>query len=423
MHSLVLICADGWHSFGFSSFSTVAPTIDNWLSHIGSAQSVSSRGLDQSGHSDIDALSNWGELIFTTSMSGYQETFTDPSYLGQIVCMTYPLIGNYGISARWDQTTVARHSIPIRAAVVSSLYHGPVEKGMISISEWAKRRNITIMEGIDTRSLTRHIRDKGLQHAAIIRCTPEELDTHSLRTITATLQKQGSMLGTNMLSRLPSTVKTSRCIKNQEALYDARLVLLEYGCKRSIIEQLSALVSELWIFSSSASIKQIEACNPHFVLVSNGPGDPQPLTPQVELLSMLKGTIPLCGICLGHQLLALSLGARTYQMKFGHHGSNHPVKDLNDNKLYITSQNHGFAIEYESLPKSATPWFVNTNDGSLEGFLDYENRIFSVQFHPEAHPGPRDTSWIFERFCELCKVSKQSTHPMRVANARHAKVE
>lgn len=340
-----------------------------------------------------------GELVFTTSMSGYVEMMSDPSYTGQIVCCAYPLIGNYGVDASWQENNPASNVPPISVAglALHELYRGPVTQKRKTLETWMLEHSIPGIEGIETRTLTQHLRDTGAKNAALLQCSSD--NDIQIEKALSLIRKFPAMEGRNLVSITG---------KNEWEEYNPRnsaeklctVVLYNCGTKQNIVRMLLKRNCHVYVAPSTTSAEAILQKDPDMVLVSNGPGDPAELGQQIALLHELQSRTVLCGICLGNQLLALSLGARTYKMSFGHHGSNHPVQETMSKKLFITSQNHGFAIEEASLPKGAQVWFKNVNDGTVEGFMCPEQNIYSVQFHPEACPGPQDADWIFNFFVE-----------------------
>lgn len=347
-----------------------------------------------------------GEIVFNTAMSGYHEILTDPSYTGQIVTMTYPHIGNYGCSDEWSEdgtgTGDRRKKIKTSGIVVRSLYGGPIPKGRESIDHFFTSQGVPGLTEVDTRRLTLRIRDKGAPKGMIV-AVPEGSTNLGMKGIDACLQfleTVPSMEGRNLLD----FVGTKERIEYQHN--ELPVAVLDCGIKRNIVEVLVKRGARVMVFPSDATPEAIVSVEPRGLLVSNGPGDPSVLARQIHLLDTLIGKIPIAGICLGHQLICLALGAKTYKMKFGHHGSNHPVRDLITGKVFVTSQNHGFAVDEKTLPDEVKVWCKNANDGSLEGVVSQRKKIQSVQFHPEAAPGPRDSYWIFDSFLGMMGVQK-----------------
>mgnify|MGYP005833432209 CR=1 FL=1 len=347
----------------------------------------------------LDRSWGTGEVVFNTGMCGYHEILTDPSYAGQIVVMTYPLIGNYGSDPKWNEggpeKGVSRKAVKAKGFAIKHLYRGPVRQGRIPLHEFLQDQRVPGISGIDTRRLTLHLRDKGTVTGVIVRIPKgkKELATSHLKDIGAYLNAFPPMEGRNLLGE----VGTSKAITvHREGR--KHMVLIDCGTKGGIVKQLERLGARVSILPSVSSVDEVLNLKPHGVLFSNGPGDPAVLGPQIELCSRLIGKVPVFGICLGHQLIALAMGGRTYKMPFGHHGVNHPVVDLRDGRVFVTSQNHGFAVDPYSLPKGLQVWMKNANDGTVEGLYHQELPLRCVQFHPEARPGPLDTLWIFRDF-------------------------
>jgi carbamoyl-phosphate synthase small subunit len=336
----------------------------------------------------------FGEVVFNTSMTGYQEILTDPSYLGQIVVLTQPHIGNYGVAPRddeslhpWVEGLVVR-----RATLVPSSHRA--SEGLV---EYLRRHELPAMDGIDTRALVRKLRDQGALRGVL---TSERLD--DVPALVAELAAFPLMAGRE-LAHLAS------CKEPWEMAATApercHLAVYDFGIKHNILRSLAARGARLTILPSSATASQVRALGVDGVVLGNGPGDPETLEgPIREVRTLLDADVPVLGICLGHQLLGLALGARTFKLKFGHHGGNQPVKDLDSGKTLITSQNHGFAVEPESLPPGCRVTQVNLNDGTVEAFAVEGKPVISAQYHPEAAPGPHDATPIFEEF--LAQVSR-----------------
>ncbi|ENN96512.1 carbamoyl phosphate synthase small subunit [Methanocaldococcus villosus KIN24-T80] len=322
----------------------------------------------------------YGELVFTTVMTGYVEVLTDPSYKGQIVVMTYPLIGNYGVSERWFESD----GIKVEGYVVR-------EATSDSIKEFLKSYDIPGIEGIDTRFLTKKIRSGGVVKACLK--TGEKIGKDEIEEIK---EKVKDYKDISEIDLVP-LVSTKKVIIHKPDKVKYRCVLIDCGVKKNIINNLLKRNCEVIQVPYNTSYDKILEYKPDFVLISNGPGDPKRLKEVIKTIKCLFGHLPLTGICLGNQLLALALGGDTYKMKFGHRGGNHPVKDLRDGKVYITSQNHGFAVK----DVDADIIFKNLNDNTVEGIADKD--ILSVQFHPEARPGPRDTEFIFDQMVKLIR--------------------
>ena len=351
-----------------------------------------------------------GEVVFNTAMSGYHEVLTDPSYSGQIVTMTYPHIGNYGNNDEWSEVgpepASDRSGVKAAAFVLRSLYEGPVAHERVPLSDFLARHNTPGITDVDTRGLTLHLRDEGSVNGVIVaapegfrRWRAEETIPREFRSrVLEYLRAFPEMEGRNLVTEVGTTVEE---IINPEG--SPHIALLDCGVKGNIVRELVSRGARVSVWPSSADPEEILAGDPDALVVSNGPGDPAVLAYQIESVKRLMSEKPTLGICLGHQLISEAIGAKTYKMKFGHHGVNHPVRDEQTGKVFVTSQNHGFAVEEESLPENATVWLKNANDGSIEGIKLTDVPVLSAQFHPEASPGPRDARWIFEDFMELLR--------------------
>jgi|YelNatPaOPRAMG01_1025707.scaffolds.fasta_scaffold18023_2 carbamoyl-phosphate synthase small subunit len=328
-----------------------------------------------------------GEIVFNTSMTGYQEILTDPSYKGQIVTMTYPLIGNYGVNSEdleSDGPKVEGFIVRDYSQIWSNW------RGEESLGDFLKRHGIIGIEGVDTRALTRHIRLQGAMKGCI---STEDLDPQRL------LQKAREwtgLIGQDM-------VKYVTCEKPYKWSHEGRfrVVAYDFGVKRNILRILSRLGCQITVVPAWTKAEEVMALDPDGIFLSNGPGDPQGVSYAVEEIKKLLDKRPIFGICLGHQLLCLAFGGKTYKLKFGHRGGNHPVKDLRTGRISITSQNHGFCVDPESLPEEVEITHINLYDHTLEGVRHKELPIFSVQFHPEASPGPHDAEYLFQEFIRL----------------------
>ena len=324
-----------------------------------------------------------GELVFTTGMCGYVETLTDPSYAGQIVMQTYPLIGNYGIIREDFEGACC-----VKGYVVREYCDTPSNfRTDCDLDTYLKEQGVPGLCGVDTRELTRIIREHGVMNAAICDEIPADLTPIKTYAITGVVEA----VSCKEPDRYPA--------EGEECF---RVSLIDYGAKRNIVRELQKRGCTVTVLPASTSAEDVLAADPDGIMLSNGPGDPAENTYQIEQIRKLLGKVPMFGICLGHQLTALAAGGSTYKLKYGHRGVNQPVRDLNGVRTYITSQNHGYAVDGDTV-KLGKVRFVNANDGTCEG-IDYpELKAFTVQFHPEACTGPKDTSFLFDQFVELMK--------------------
>ena len=353
-----------------------------------------------------------GEICFNTSMTGYQEVLTDPSYRGQIVAMTYPLIGNYGTNAT-DQESTRPH---VRGFVIEELSQLPSNwRAEESLDDYLRRWKVAGVQGIDTRALTRHLRTRGALKACLTteKMSPEEAVTKAIegkgvigmdyvREVTTPtifqwdptdeLSRQWSLAAADESPRLPP-------IRH-------RIVAFDYGMKRNILRSLRQRGFGVTVVPATTTAEQVLALNPDGIFLSNGPGDPEALPYAHQTVQSLIGQKPIFGICLGHQVLGFAFGGRTFKLKFGHRGGNLPVKDLRSGQVAITSQNHGFAVDPDSLSPEIEVTHVNLNDNTVEGMRHKTLPVFSVQYHPEAAPGPHDAEYFFEQFAELIENEK-----------------
>lgn len=326
------------------------------------------------------------EVVFNTGMVGYQEVLTDPSYKGQVVVMTYPLMGNYGL----NQEDEEGHGPSVSGFVVREACSYPSNWRMQeSLNEYLKRHEITGLAGVDTRSLTKIIREKGTMKGLIV-----ALEENEVTAFHWELLKKGTLIE-DPVSLV--TTKESYVVPGG----NKRIVVMDFGIKLSILENLKALNLELVVVPSHTSAAEIKALCPDGIFLSNGPGDPKAVLKGIETVKALCREYPIFGICLGHQILALALGGDTYKLKFGHRGINHPVKDLLQNRVCITAQNHGYAVKAESLGSQIQVTHVNLNDGTIEGLAHRELPLMSVQYHPEAYPGPEDSRYLFQQYLDL----------------------
>lgn len=325
------------------------------------------------------------EIVFNTSMTGYLEVLTDPSYAGQAVVMTYPLIGNYGITPDMESERPW-----VDGYIVRELSRIPSNfRCEGTIQDFLKEHDIPGICGIDTRALTKILRDKGTMNGMITIDEDYDLDEILPRLAAYTTGDVVSKVTCAAPKVLPGDGK--------------RVALLDLGAKRNIAKSLNDRGCEVTIYPADTPAETILAGNPDGIMLSNGPGDPKECTEVIkEIKKLYDSDVPIFAICLGHQLMALATGADTHKMKYGHRGGNHPVKDLSTGRVYISSQNHGYVVDVDKLdPSIATPAFVNVNDGTNEGLKYTGKNIFTVQFHPEACPGPQDSGYLFDRFIEM----------------------
>lgn len=329
---------------------------------------------------DADAV---GELVFTTGMCGYIETLTDPSYAGQIVLQTYPLIGNYGIIREDFEGACC-----VKGYVVRECCDAPSNfRTDCDLDTFLKEQGVPGLYGVDTRELTRIIREHGVMNAAICDEVPADLTPVETYAVAGVV----NAVTCRELSVHPA-----------EGEEKFKVSLLDYGAKNNIIRELQKRGCTVTVLPAATAAEDILAAAPDGVMLSNGPGDPAENVFEIEQIKKLLGKVPMFGICLGHQLTALAAGGRTYKLKYGHRGVNQPVRDVNGVRTFITSQNHGYAVDSDSI-KIGKLSFANANDGTCEG-IDYPGlKAFTVQFHPEACTGPKDTSFLFDRFVELMK--------------------
>lgn len=351
----------------------------------------------------------FGEFVFNTGMTGYQEILTDPSYYGQIVVMTYPLIGNYGVNSE----DMESRRIQVAGFVVREYqpyYHNwRAEK---SLGEWLTENGILAITGVDTRALTRHIRNFGAMKGGI---TTETLDP---KKFLEKVKESPDYVGRDLIQFVTTNqiyyydregFDYQRMTFKGKAKY--KIAVLDCGLKFNQLRLLAERDAECLIFPARTSAKEILRHNPDGIFLSNGPGDPAPLTYVVNTVKELLGKKPIFGICLGHQILGQALGATTYKLKFGHRGINHPVLNLINRRVEITSQNHGFCVKAEELPNEVIITHVNLNDNTLEGIYHPELKAFSVQYHPENAPGPHDSIYLFDSFIKLIEGKDENIYP------------
>ena len=345
----------------------------------------------------------YGEVCFNTSMTGYQEILTDPSYCGQIVAMTYPLIGNYGIST---EDTESR-GLFLRGFVVRELCRQPSNfRSSQTLDAYLKQANIVGIEGIDTRALVRHLRIRGamtgilssvdLDDASLVKKAQNSPDLVG-RDLVQEVMPQKSFEWSEGLSELGQSGLPTLASPGREL----HVVAIDYGMKWNILRHLKNLNCRVTVVPGTATAEEVLAHKPDGVFLSNGPGDPRPLTYAIQTIQKLLGRVPVFGICLGHQLMGLACGAEIYKLKFGHRGANQPVLNHANGRVEITSQNHGFAISSETLPASLEVTHLNLNDQTIEGLRHREFPAFCVQYHPEASAGPHDSGYLFQEFRQM----------------------
>jgi len=356
---------------------------------------------------------SYGEVVFNTSMTGYQEILTDPSYCRQIVTLTYPHIGNTGVNPEDEESTgifasgLVIRDLPLRLSSWRSTQ---------SLEDYLRSRNVVGIAGIDTRKLTRILREKGAQNGALIAGPPlsRSDEKKALERALAAARGFAGLAGMD-LAKVVSTTKSYVWNEGEWRLGKGyagvdstplQVVAYDYGVKRNILRMLATRGCRVTVLPAQAGADEALALKPDGVFLSNGPGDPEPCEYAIRAIRTIMDTtrIPVFGICLGHQLLGLASGARTMKMKFGHHGANHPVKDLDTGQVVITSQNHGFAVDPDTLPATLRPTHVSLFDGSLQGLTRTDRPAFCFQGHPEASPGPRDIGYLFDRFVTMMGV-------------------
>lgn len=338
-----------------------------------------------------------GEVVFTTGMTGYQETLSDPSFYGQIVTLTYPLIGNYGINRDdFEAITPA-----IRGFVVRELAKQPSNfRCDMTLDEYLTSKDIPGIEGIDTRKLTRIIRSKGTVRAILTEADAEINVEEVVEKLKTTPYITHHVREVSAKAAYPSPGRGKR------------VVLIDFGMKHGILRELNKRDCDVLVVPYNTTAKEILALHPDGIMLSNGPGNPEDVTEGIETIRELMGKLPIFGICLGHQLFALASGAKSFKLPFGHRGANHPVKDLRTGRTELTSQNHGYAIDDKSLEDTRLEvTHVALNDGTVEGLRHLDYPIFTVQYHPEASPGPEDSNHLFDEFIEMMEVvGKEKQH-------------
>jgi carbamoyl-phosphate synthase small subunit len=345
-----------------------------------------------------------GEIVFNTAMTGYQEILSDPSYAGQLITFTFPHVGNVGANDEdIEAGTCHARGLILRAPITNPANY----RAKDHLDHWLEGQGLIGIAGIDTRRLTRHLRNQGAQTAAL----GFAADGPDLTRLAAMADAWPGLVGMDLASDVSCRQRYSfdQTTWQHADGYgrrnraDRHVVAIDFGIKRNILRSLASLGTELTIMPASTPADEILALDPDGIFLSNGPGDPA-ATGKIavpEIQKLLESGKPIFGICLGHQMLALALGATTEKMKFGHHGANHPVKDLLTGKVEITSQNHGFSVDKDSLPDGVDVTHISLFDGSLEGIALRDRPVFSVQYHPEAAPGPEDSAYLFDRFIQL----------------------
>lgn len=378
---------------------------------------------------DLTPRTTDGEACFNTSLSGYQEILTDPSYAGQIVTMTYPLIGNYGTNDL-DMESSRPH---VRGFVVRELSQKESNfRSTKPLADWLAKWGVTGITGVDTRALTRRLRMTGAMNAVI----STENDLSDAELVEKAKASMG-LVGVNLAASVSceEAMTWSEDLGEWEPVQGAgresvsgkklKVVAIDCGAKLNILRNLTDQGCEVTVLPFDASAEQIKSYEPDGLFVSNGPGDPAAVSETIATLKEVAGTLPTFGICLGHQLLSLSLGAETYKLKFGHRGANHPIQNLDTKKVEITSQNHGFAVEQKSLEAAGgETTHVNLNDQTVAGFRHKDKPIFAIQYHPEASPGPHDSRYLFDCFIDMMESGTSPTgEQMDAAQRRRNRIE
>lgn len=329
-----------------------------------------------------------GEVVFNTSHSGYEEMATDPSYFRQILVLTAPMQGNYGVDKQWWESK----QLWIHGFVSLQIQKSARDQA------WKQRledAGIPILTDLDTRRLVLRLREMGTPWGAIVQASTEKIAIEKSKSLISEIKTQALQKDRDWAFAVSR--KSSEIFVGSHPS-GPRVAVLDFGCKENILRELLSRSREVKIFPSRTSAEEIKSWKPEGILLSNGPGDPADVEVAVETIRQLLGWKPIFGICMGHQLLALALGAKTYKLKFGHRGANHPIQDHLLNRIYMTSQNHGYAVVTESLPKTTVVTHVNLNDETVAGIRDQTQKCFGVQFHPESHPGPHDSEGLFDFF-------------------------
>jgi carbamoyl-phosphate synthase small subunit len=356
-------------------------------------------GTVYDGESFGSPTTSIGEVVFNTSLTGYQEIATDPSYRFQIVVMTYPHIGNYGV-----EQIVQQHEAPqIAGMVVRDIVEEPSSiHAEMSLSSYFVKTKVAAITGVDTRALTRKIRSEGAMLGMIT------TETRPVQDLLAELRKAPSMAGLDLVHRVSTESEYPFHEEQEKTPARLRVAVYDYGVKRDILRHLTEQGCDVTVFPAKTPASEILERKFDGVMLSNGPGDPEPVTYAQDNIRQLIGKVPLFGICLGQQLLGLALGGRTYKLKFGHRGANHPVKDLRSGRVEITAQNHGFTVDPDSLNQDDIEFtHMNLNDNTLEGFRHRREPVMAVQYHPEAAPGPHDSFYLFGDFVAMMEEWKK----------------
>ncbi len=343
----------------------------------------------------------YGEVVFNTSMTGYQEILTDPSYNEQIITMTYPLIGNYGT----NKTDTESRKLFVSGFIVKENCDYPSNwRNKETLTEYLKKNKVVGLEGIDTRKLVKHIRTEGAMRGII------SSDEFNIKKLKEKLDAYPGLVGRDIVKDVTAKkpyawdkgvvdVLTAKELKPEKKF---KVIAFDFGIKQNILRLLRSHGCKVNVVPAKTSAKEVLTQKPNGVFLSNGPGDPAAVTYAIDTVKELLGKVPIFGICLGHQILSLALGAQTYKLKFGHRGANHPVKNIATGKIEITAQNHGFCVDMDSLKdKGIKLTHLNLNDNTPEGISSDKLRAFSVQYHPEASPGPHDSNYLFENFIKL----------------------
>jgi carbamoyl-phosphate synthase small subunit len=353
-----------------------------------------------------------GEVVFNTAMTGYQEILTDPSYCGQIVTMTYPLIGNYGVN---EEDAESRRAFAEGLVVreISRVFSN--WRAAESLDEYLRRQAIPGISDIDTRSLVRHIRERGSMRGCLSTSASDET------AVIERARQAPEMVGLDLASRVTcqspyawgddqAAAYGSPSLLHRSGRHRFHVVAYDFGLKHNSLRSLASLGCRVTVVPAHTSAEDVQLLKPDGIWLSNGPGDPEPLTGVIAAIRNLITRYPVFGICLGHQLLGLAVGGRTYKLPFGHHGGNQPVKDLTTGRIEITAQNHGFAVDADSIPQDCEITHINLNDQTVEGLRHKNLPVYSVQYHPEAGPGPHDAAHLFDRFVSMMERFRQGAY-------------